>query len=200
MLSLLPLSDLSNEVPSTPFFALPPCRPARQQTCLDSQADRLSLSVVSSPEITFSPDLLVGNLLLELLSDDSQTTSANASTTDGMDETGVMWNVSALSSGTSSAWTIFPSTGLLLPGQRLEKRHLVGQRSQSWFPSREKVAYAPNVVDDAFTPVSAILVYGYTKTDCWNLSFSCVAQRVPPMILLRSIPFKFLSQMKAGLS
>ncbi|CAM9320353.1 unnamed protein product, partial [Sphacelaria rigidula] len=97
-------------------------RVSGEETCLDNQAGRLSLSVVTSPEITFPPHVLEGDLLLELLSDHFQTTSTNSSTSNRMDGTGVVWNVSALSSGTSAPWTIFPSTGLLLPGQSINLR------------------------------------------------------------------------------
>lgn len=90
--------------------------PGPHKTCLGGSAEGLSLSVRSHPDTTIHPSLLQAELLLELTSVEALTATNSAG---GLEGKAVMWNASALASNLLPPWTIFPSTGLLLPGQRL---------------------------------------------------------------------------------
>ncbi len=95
--------------------------------CADGGVDALTLSTTTQPEQTFYPNLLEGELLLSLAPSESDTTNG----TEGGDAYGgscggtggrVVWSVSYRPSPDSAQdeddWTVFPSTGLLLPGER----------------------------------------------------------------------------------
>lgn len=101
------------------------------QVCADGSVDALTLSITNRPEATFYPDLLEGDLELALAPSASVTTStedAQATTSSrSCSGTGgrVAWSVSGLWSSQGSIstqergdWTVFPSTGLLLPGEK----------------------------------------------------------------------------------
>lgn len=104
-----------------------------RQACMDGDIESLNLVVETEPgqdDVTgiptpiILPDLPEGNLLLSLGSDAAlDTSSSGASGERGT--SGVMWTVSASSVSSSEEldkgvmdWTVFPSTGMLLPGQR----------------------------------------------------------------------------------
>lgn len=98
-----------------------------KQTCVNGDADALILTAISQPDITFYPSLLEGDLMLSLKSTTSTTptsfqeeepsTSGGSVAIVGNTADGVVWNVSAFSTELMD-WTVFPSTGLLLPGER----------------------------------------------------------------------------------
>lgn len=87
-----------------------------EKTCVSDDTNALTLAVLSEPDTTFFPNLLEGELLLSHpgVEDDEGTT--NSGGWDG----GVIWNASAISTGTGTpmTWTVFPSSGLILPGER----------------------------------------------------------------------------------
>lgn len=109
---------------------------------MSGDPELLSLRATSTPTDTFFPDMLQGDLLLTLnaADDAAMTTGGGVSTSSGVvtagggsmggtvgSEGGVVWNVSALplllsssdvAAGATMEWTVFPSTGLLRPGER----------------------------------------------------------------------------------
>lgn len=95
--------------------------------CVDGDLAALSLVTVVEPESTFHPSLLEGDLTLSLEDTNSEvtgtvTTSALPSLSQSASNAGntsgaVVWNVSAISVN-DLEWTVFPATGLLLPGTR----------------------------------------------------------------------------------
>ncbi|CAN0008375.1 unnamed protein product, partial [Scytosiphon promiscuus] len=117
-----------------------------EETCVSGDPGLLSLTAISTPGDTFYPDMLLGDLLLSLDADAAAggdvsgvSTPSGASSSGGSSmggtavgtEGGVVWNVSALpvmlSSSVAAAedlmtWTVFPSTGLLLPGHNVTLR------------------------------------------------------------------------------
>ena len=113
------------------------------EMCIRGDPQSLHLTVDAQPATTFYPNVLEGylHLSLDLVSgSDAAGVNANSSTSDSgavrrssgsqSTRTGVVWNASALAvvsqkeEGATEErememeWTIFPSTGLLLPGQR----------------------------------------------------------------------------------
>lgn len=83
--------------------------------------------MLSEPDKAYSPNMLEGALLLTLNDDETVTTTSSAGGSGvvvsggGGTEGGVIWNVSALPFPSGEGlmdWTVFPSTGLLLPGER----------------------------------------------------------------------------------
>ncbi|CAN0005479.1 unnamed protein product [Ectocarpus fasciculatus] len=101
------------------------------ETCVTADPGLLNLTVLSTPIGAVFPTMLDGALLLTLNDDGTVTTTTTTSAGGpevvvsggaGGTEGGVIWNVSALpiSSGDGSMeWTVFPSTGLLLPGRNI---------------------------------------------------------------------------------
>lgn len=86
---------------------------------------------MAPPEITFYPDLIKGELVLELASDSSSSSASSPEESSGTPigssndrdtsgGVGVVWNASTVvvESEANIEWTIFPSNGFLLPGQR----------------------------------------------------------------------------------
>lgn len=110
------------------------------QRCVSADATALNLTQKAQPEITYFPELLEGALLLSYASAATSssakrgliTSSSSGSGSGGDGETGneegsyggggeggVVWSLEAsVSNPTMMNWTIFPSTGLLLPGQK----------------------------------------------------------------------------------
>lgn len=110
--------------------------------CIRGDPQSLHLMVDAQPATTFYPNVLEGylHLSLDLVSGSDTGINANSSTSDSgavprlsgsqSTRTGVVWNASALAvvsqkeEGATEErememdWTISPSTGLLLPGQR----------------------------------------------------------------------------------
>lgn len=111
-----------------------PRNDTKMQVCANGGVDNLTLSTTNQPEATFYPNLLEGDLLLSLApyASDTKSTEEGESTADSSRScsgTGgrVAWSVLGQwsSPGTLSTqeqdqgnWTVFPSTGLLLPGER----------------------------------------------------------------------------------
>lgn len=110
-----------------------------RQTCLAGELDSLHLTTEAEPATTFYPTMVEGYLVVSLGTTLAPAVAATANTSDGVardafDEggggstaAGVVWNVSASSLLVNGEerlgeglmdWTVFPSTGLLLPGQR----------------------------------------------------------------------------------
>ncbi|CAM9236456.1 unnamed protein product, partial [Sphacelaria rigidula] len=115
------------------------------ETCLDSYADRLSLSVVSYPEITYWGHIVAGDLLLKLPYDDNRSNITGASTSNGSNGTGVVWKISALPSDIRTPWTILPSTGLLLPGQSVNLR--VANSPSDNFDGTANITFRVDAID-----------------------------------------------------
>lgn len=107
---------------------------AKVQVCAGGGVDALTLSSIEQPDATFYPNLLEGDLLLSLApsspsdttsgTEDQSTTAASKSCSGTAGR--VAWRVSGLWSSPSDSistqeqddWTVFPSTGLLLPGEK----------------------------------------------------------------------------------
>ena len=81
------------------------------QTCLDGYPGDLALSH-KQPEISFYPELLEADIVVHF--NVSMNTTASSCPTLG----GVMWNMAAVSNDDDITWTVFPSVGLLHPGER----------------------------------------------------------------------------------
>lgn len=99
--------------------SLPPSLPPAgdlKKKCLQGQTETLTLDLFEEPDPTYFPSLLEGNLKLSL---GVATTTATAPTIgNGLGNVGgVMWNGSAVASEFMN-WTLFPSSGLLLPGEK----------------------------------------------------------------------------------
>ncbi|CBJ26637.1 adhesin-like protein [Ectocarpus siliculosus] len=98
------------------------------ETCVTGDPGLLSLTVLSEPADAVYPTMLDGDLLLTLNDDETVTTSSSAGgsgvalSAGAGTEGGVIWNVSALVLSSEEGlmeWTVFPSTGLLLPGRSI---------------------------------------------------------------------------------
>ncbi|CBJ33868.1 probable extracellular nuclease (ISS) [Ectocarpus siliculosus] len=98
------------------------------ETCVTGDPGLLSLTVLSEPADAVFPTMLDGELLLTLNDDETVTTSSSAGgsgvalSAGAGTEGGVIWNVSALLLSSEEGlmeWTVFPSTGLLLPGRSI---------------------------------------------------------------------------------
>lgn len=112
-----------------------------QERCVNGDPGSLRLATDTQPITTFYPQMLEGKLLLSL--DPVTSTAATASTGTGTgtgsssfdaagSDVGVAWSISTSSVVVSDGeegdgeelgagvmdWTVYPSTGLLLPGQR----------------------------------------------------------------------------------
>ena len=104
---------------------------------MSGDATALNLSqIVTPPTETFFPGLLEGDLLLSYESVASSTAASGISSGSGSGgggdgagseegllygsgEGGVVWSVDAtVSNAAMMTWTVFPSTGLLLPGEK----------------------------------------------------------------------------------
>ncbi len=91
---------------------------------LAAETDPGQANSAGIPQPIILPDTPEGNLLLSL--GDDAASSATGSGAGGEGGTGgVMWTVSASSASSGKelergamGWTVFPSTGMLLPGQR----------------------------------------------------------------------------------
>lgn len=100
------------------------------QTCIGTEAETLGLSVIEPTNVTYSPSLISGELLLSfgtVASSTGEADDAGASTSyeeeKGVrvsESGGVIWNASlAIEPYTDQInWTVFPSIGLLAPGNR----------------------------------------------------------------------------------
>lgn len=75
-------------------------------------AEVLDLRLTEYPEVVYSPDLIEADVMLEFVAGDFESGS------DFNIEDGVAWTASVLEESTEITWTVFPSTGLLFPGQR----------------------------------------------------------------------------------
>lgn len=99
----------------------------------------LTLTVETEPETKLFPELIEGDIRLSFnastwgagaLSTTSGSKSGSGGGTDSgeefpgdtIGEGGVVWTVQALQTAIVKKWTIFPSTGLLLPGKRWVER------------------------------------------------------------------------------
>lgn len=101
---------------------------------MSGDAAELNLVQTSTPGITYFPGLLEGDLLLSYeptasssATGDVSGGSVGGSSGDGAEveegsiggEDGVLWSVQAsVADLTMMTWTVFPSTGLLLPGEK----------------------------------------------------------------------------------
>lgn len=118
---------------ATDLFSLPPpvSHPSKllQQVCVSSNADGLTFWAVDEnldadgvPIPTYFPELVEGNLTLSLPADSNSASTSSASASSGTGVSGgggVVWNVSASEeSSMMIEWVVFPSEGLLLPGER----------------------------------------------------------------------------------
>lgn len=96
------------------------------QVCLSSELDSLELTSSSDPSnATYDPDYIMEDFVLSFrASSNSSTTSSSSWDGDegpAVAGDGVLWNASAHpSSVTGIEWTVFPSNGILLPGDRSE--------------------------------------------------------------------------------
>lgn len=97
----------------TPFYA------SYAQVCINASPEWLNLSVLADPGETYYPGFIGADLILMFPSDYGGSGLSDSG------NVGVIWNASALVSSSSSSespgiieWTVFPSTGLLLAGQR----------------------------------------------------------------------------------
>lgn len=100
----------------------------------------LNLTLETNPGVTFYPQLVEADILLsystsarqaELPSTSSASalSSSNSSGSDDFVEEGdggLVWSVEALQTTTLFEWTIFPSKGLLYPGERCVERSFRG--------------------------------------------------------------------------
>ena len=92
------------------------------QTCLDGYPGDLALSLHKPPSTSYYPDLLEADNFVHLNVDEagrsltpaSLTATAKSRLTSG----GIMWNMSAMFNDENITWTVFPSVGLLRPGER----------------------------------------------------------------------------------
>lgn len=122
--SHLPLARHQTPFPTTQTLCF-----AKQQRCVKGNATALILNLGTPPKATIHPALLEGDLTLShVLPPSGEVESSGAisisSTGNGSGvenaevlNKGVVWRVEALPLDTMK-WTIFPSTGLLLPGAR----------------------------------------------------------------------------------
>ena len=100
---------------------------------MSGNATGLNLTSPNLPEITYFPGLLEGDLLLSYDPTANSNSSSGISSGSGSGgngtemeegshgggEGGVLWSVEAsVVNAAMMTWTIFPSTGLLLPGQK----------------------------------------------------------------------------------
>lgn len=98
----------------------PPPPPLRQKkVCADGGVDALTLNITKRPERTFYPNLLEGELQLSL----ADTYSGSCGGAGGRVAWSVSYRPSPGSAQDEDDWTVFPSTGLLLPGERWVFRH-----------------------------------------------------------------------------
>ena len=91
------------------------------QTCLDGYPGNLALSLHKQPNISYDPDLLEGDIMVHLKVDGARRSLTPASlTTTAWSGTAlkgvIMWNMSAKLNDDDITWTVFPSVGLLYPG------------------------------------------------------------------------------------
>lgn len=101
---------------------------------MSGDSTALNLVQTSTPGITYFPGLLEGGLLLsyEPTASSSATGSVSGGSASGISgdgaeveegshggEGGMLWSVQAsVADPTMMTWTVFPSTGLLLPGEK----------------------------------------------------------------------------------
>lgn len=84
----------------------------------------LALTLKNVPEGALFPELVEGDLLVSYNDPTSQaqvSSSSSRSKSNGVEgngDGGVVWTVQALQTSSLQDWTIFPSTGLLLPGKK----------------------------------------------------------------------------------
>lgn len=90
--------------------------------CVGAELGGVDLRVVAHPTTTFYPDLLEGQLNLSLApSDASVSSSSTAEVSDARNgtEDGLLWKAASSPQVEGLVdWTIFPSSGLLLSGER----------------------------------------------------------------------------------
>ncbi|CAM9180304.1 unnamed protein product, partial [Ascophyllum nodosum] len=106
--------------------------------CRNGHPEGLNLTVSTPPPTTFYPDLLEGDIVVSLDADGSRTstlTSASMDTSSGA----VAWNMSALPRALIS-WAVFPSVGILLPGNNITVR--VASRPDAQFDGVTKVTFS----------------------------------------------------------
>ena len=103
-----------------PHSPIPVVFPAqRQERCVSGDATELALTVKTEPGETFFPGLVEGDVLLSFTPIDSQAQSSSSASSSGNGTgSGLVWTVQAVETTNLMVWTVFPSTGLLLPGQR----------------------------------------------------------------------------------
>lgn len=87
------------------------------QICVGAEAEHVQLNEVIAPETEFYPQYIKADLKLESISiyDELNVTSSIGSITDS--EGSIVWGAS-VESELAIDWTLLPSTGQLLPGQR----------------------------------------------------------------------------------
>ncbi|CAM9462085.1 unnamed protein product, partial [Ectocarpus sp. 12 AP-2014] len=141
------------------------------ETCVTGDPGLLNLTVLSTPVDAVFPTMLDGELLVTLNDDETVTTTSSAGDT-GVSvswgagtEGGVIWNVSALpfSSGEGSMeWTVFPSTGLLLPGRSITL-HVVTLPSVD-FNGEATVSFQADGMSPPATPVAEAVAAAVVQT------------------------------------
>ncbi|CBJ32402.1 adhesin-like protein [Ectocarpus siliculosus] len=114
-------------------------RSTMEEVCASGDVDALTLTLIQDTESqpTFYPSLLERELQLSLAP--SNTTNADdddiaTSSRSCVGASRVAWSVSGLwpsSEGEQDDWTVFPSTGLLLPGESV-RLHLVSQPNDAF--------------------------------------------------------------------
>ncbi|CAM9095530.1 unnamed protein product, partial [Laminaria digitata] len=109
-------------------------RSTSKQRCVNGDAAALNLTTQNEPGTMFFPEMLEGDLLLSHVAHSITNTSSSSGgdgdgsgdVTHGGGQFGVVWSVAAPKSSVSGTsmmdWTVFPSTGLLLPGESITLR------------------------------------------------------------------------------
>ncbi|CAM9271368.1 unnamed protein product, partial [Ectocarpus sp. 8 AP-2014] len=131
------------------------------ETCVTGDPGLLNLTVLSGPADAVFPIMLDGELLLALNDDETATSSSSAGGSGvvvsggGRTEGGVIWNVSALLMSSEEGlmeWTVFPSTGLLLPGRNITL-HVVTLPSED-FNGEATVSFQADGMSPPASPVA----------------------------------------------
>ncbi|CAN0330304.1 unnamed protein product [Ascophyllum nodosum] len=99
----------------------------RGHICLNGHPEGLTLTVPTPPPMTFYPDLLEGDIVVSLDADGSRVSTSTSASMDTVETTSrqssgaVAWNMSAMPHE-HIAWAVFPSVGILLPGNNITVR------------------------------------------------------------------------------
>ncbi|CAM9140361.1 unnamed protein product [Ectocarpus sp. 12 AP-2014] len=140
-------------------------------TCVTGDPGLLNLMVLSEPVDAVFPTKLDGELLLALSDDETTTTSSSAGGSGvvvsggGGTEGGGIWNVSALLLSSEEGlmeWTVFPSTGLLLPGRNITL-HVVTLPSEE-FNGEATVSFQADGMSPPASPVAEAAAAAVVQT------------------------------------